>query len=133
MRPWVAAAGIVVSVVPVLVWAWDRTLGLPFGPTKGVRGTIGHSDVMSVVFELITIVVLLPFLRRSYGESTPGRIDLVGKVVICATCVYVAGFSMWAMLADQGVVHHVAPAAVTTVERSGTSSVDLGPLNTAAP
>ena len=63
LRPWVAAAGIVVSVVPVFVWAWDRTLGLPFGPTEGVRGTIGRSDVMSVVFELITIVVLWPFLH----------------------------------------------------------------------
>ena len=102
LRPWVAAEGIVVSVVPVLVWAWDRTLGLPFGPTKGIRGTIGRSDVMSVVFELITIVALWPFLRRGYGERPPGRIDLVGQVVICATCVYVAGFSVWAMLADQG-------------------------------
>jgi hypothetical protein len=133
MRPWIAAAAIVVSVVPVLVWAWDRALGLPFGPTKGVRGTIGRSDVMSVVFELITIVVLWPFLRRAYGERTPGRIDVVGKVVIGATCVYVAGFSVWAMFADQGVIHHVAPTTVTAVNQPGTTSGDLGPLNTAAP
>ena len=88
---------------------------------------------MSLVFELITIIVLWPFLRRSYGERTPVRIDLVGKAVIVATCIYVAGFSVWAMLADQGVDHHVAPAVVTTINQSGTTSVDLGPLNTAAP
>ena len=132
LRPWVAASAVVVSAVPVFVWAWDRTLGLPFGPTHGVRGTIGRSDVMSVVFEVLTVVVLWPFLRRSYGERTPGRLDLVGKIVIVATCVYVAGFSVWAMLGDQGVVHHVAATTVTGVNRPGTS-VDLGPLNTVAP
>ena len=34
LRPRVAAAGIVLSVVPVLIWTVDRTLGLPFGPSR---------------------------------------------------------------------------------------------------
>ena len=35
LKPWVAATAIVLSAIPVLVWLWDRTLGLPFGPTRG--------------------------------------------------------------------------------------------------
>ena len=134
LRPWVAAAGIVVSAVPVCIWIWDRTLGLPVGPTKGVRGTIGRSDVMSVVFEVLTVVVLWPFLHRSYGERARARVDLVGKVVIGATCVYVAGFSVWAMLGDQKVVHHVATTNVTVVDETGQLLPVVGdaPLNTSA-
>ena len=112
LRPWVAAAGIFVSVVPVVVWAWDRTLGLPFGPTKGIRGTIGRSDVMSVVFEVLTIVALWPFLKPGYGASRPVRLDLVNRAVIGVTVVYVFGFSYWAILADESAIHG---ATATTV------------------
>ena len=119
----------------MLVWAWDRTLGLPFGPNKGIRGTIGRSDVMSVVFELITIVALWPFLRPGYGARRPVRLDLTGRIVIGATCVYVVGFSYWAMIGDQGAIHHTAatsaatdaqiPPTTTTVVPTGTTGTAL--------
>ena len=35
---WVIVASIVANVVPIAIWAWDRTLGLPFGPDAGRRG-----------------------------------------------------------------------------------------------
>jgi hypothetical protein len=141
LRPWVAAAGIAVSVVPVVIWAWDRTLGLPFGPTKGIRGTIGRSDVLSVVFEVLTIVALWPFLRPRYGASRPVRLDVVGKAVIGITVVYVAGFSYWAMLGDQGAIHgaHAAtttaaaivqPGPTTTVVSTTSSPAGLVPIQT---
>jgi hypothetical protein len=134
LRPWVAAAGIALSAVPVFVWAWDRSLGLPFGPAHGIRGTIGRSDVMSVVFELLTIAALWPFLRHEYSEATPRRTDLVGRVVITATCLYVAAFSVWAVLADQASTSHAhavpAPAVNQTVP---VPVAQLGPLNTTAP
>ena len=110
LRPWVAKLGILVSVVPVVVWAWDRSLGLPFGPTKGVRGTIGRSDVLSVVFELLTIVALWPFMRPTYGMRGLGHLDLVSKIATASIVVYVAGFSYWAMLGDQGAIHRAAEA-----------------------
>jgi hypothetical protein len=103
LRPHVAATAIVVSAAPVLIWAWDRILGLPFGPTA-VPGTLGRSDVLSVVFEVAAIVMLLPFLLRRPGER-PGRPGLVGRIVIVATCVYVAGFSYWAVLGDVASTH----------------------------
>ncbi len=133
LRPWVAATGIVLSAIPVMVWLWDRTLGLPFGPNKGIRGTIGRSDVMSVLFELITIVALWPFLRPGYGARRPVRLDLTGRIVVGATCVYVVGFSYWAMIGDQGAIHkHTAVAANATVpgtDQTSATTTTLGPLN----
>ena len=104
LRPWVAATAIAVSAIPVLIWTWDRTIGLPFGPTAGVRGTIGRSDVLSVVFEVTTIVALLPFVLRRSGEGR-GRVGLVGRIVIIASCVYVAAFSYWAIFGDLATTH----------------------------
>ena len=134
LKPWVAAAGIVLSAIPVMVWLWDRTLGLPFGPNKGIRGTIGRSDVMSVLFELITIVALWPFLRPGYGARRPVRLDLTRRIVVGATCVYVVGFSYWAMIGDQGAIHkHTAAAASATTaagsDQASATTTTLGPLN----
>jgi hypothetical protein len=132
LRPWVAGAAIVISAVPVLVWAWDRTLGLPFGPTNGVRGTIGRSDVLSVVFETLTIIALWPFLRPGYGRGRPVRLDLVGRVVVGATFVYVIGFSYWAMLGDQGSIHAAGTTAAAAAQTAPTSSA-IETLESVAP
>jgi len=103
-RRWVIATAIAVSIVPMLVWVIDRSLGLPFGPTPGVRGTIGRSDVLSVVFEAMTIIALAPLLRRS---SDPGTrpISLVGRIVIVAMCAYVAAFAYWSIFGDLARTH----------------------------
>ncbi len=126
LRPWVAALTIAISALPVSIWLLDRTLGLPFGPTKGARGTIGRSDVLSVVFEIITIVALWPFLNRSYADAKPGRVDTVGRVVIGITLAYVIAFSSWAMLGDQGAVHRVAPA-VAPLPKTSPTPLNSGP------
>jgi hypothetical protein len=133
LRPWVAAAAIAVSVLPLIIWAWDRSLGLPFGPTRGVRGTIGRSDVMSVVFELLTIAALWPFLHRDYAPARIGDADIIGKAVIVTSCVYVAGFSMWATLGDQAQVHRAHTTVVGVDQPASKPASDLGPLNTSAP
>ena len=129
LRPWVARLGILVSIVPVVVWAWDRSLGLPFGPTKGVRGTIGRSDVLSVVFEVLTVVALWPFMRASYGIRRPERLDLVSKIATASIVVYVAGFSYWAVLGDQAAIHRTAAAAAvhpdSVVPDSGTAEAPI--------
>ena len=129
LRPMVAAAGIVASVVPVVVWAWDRTLGLPFGPSRGIRGTIGRSDVLSVVFEVLTVVALWPFLRRRYANARrPARLDLVGRAVIGATCLYVVGFSYWASLGDLGSIHHEAAATVAGAGPAAAANANVAPV-----
>lgn len=133
LGPWVAKAGIAISALPVVVWAWDRSIGLPFGPTKGVRGTIGRSDVLSVVFELLTIVALWPFLRPGYGARRPVRLDVINKAVIGITIAYVAGFSYWAMIGDEGAVHKTTGSVATTVTQTiPTPIVDSPPTTTSA-
>ncbi len=104
LRPWTAATATAISIVPILVWTWDRTLGLPFGPNSGVRGTIGRSDVMCVVFEVLTIVALWPLLRDRTAEPGPG-LTIPNRIFIVATCVYVVGFAYWAMLGDLSPGH----------------------------
>ena len=128
-HPSVAAAAIFISVVPVMVWAWDRTLGLPFGPTAGIRGTVGRSDVMSVLFELITIGALWPFLRRTGDTNGRARVDAIGRIVIGATCAYVAAFSVWAMLGDQTAVHHVTQGTSPGVAVPSPTPTNGAPLN----
>ena len=133
LRPWVAAATIAMSAIPAVIWTWDRTVGLPFGPTAGVRGTIGRADVMSVVFEVLTIIALWPFLRSGYGERRPGRVDLTGRLVIGITCAYVLAFSVWAMIGDQAVVHHVGTTTVSGVNATSVHPANNAPLNTSMP
>ena len=134
LGPWVAKAGIAISAVPVVVWAWDRSIGLPFGPTEGVRGTIGRSDVLSVVFELLTIVALWPFLRPGYGARRPVRLDVINKAVIGITIVYVVGFSYWAMIGDEGAVHKTKGSSASTVAQTvPTPIVDSPPTTSATP
>jgi hypothetical protein len=143
LGPWVAKVGIAISTLPVVVWAWDRSIGLPFGPNKGVRGTIGRSDVLSVVFELITIFALWPFLRPGYGARRPVRLDVINKAVIGITIAYVVGFSYWAMIGDEGAVHKTATgstvaatgstiAPLITVATPTTSATPLVPVQTLA-
>ena len=133
LGPWVARAGIAISALPVVVWAWDRSFGLPFGPTKGVRGTIGRSDVLSVVFEIITIVALWPFLRPGYGARRPVRLDVINKTVIGITIAYVVGFSYWAMIGDEGAVHKTTTGSTvaTVASTVPTPIVDSPPTTTA--
>jgi hypothetical protein len=123
LRRWIAVAVIAISVVPVVVWAWDRTLGLPFGPTQGVRGTIGRSDVLSVIFEILTVVAVWPFLRPGYGERPPSTLDLQAKIIIVTTVLYVGGFSYWAVIGDSTKVHRLSSADADAVPTSDATTV----------
>jgi hypothetical protein len=129
LRPWVARAGIVISAIPVVVWAWDRSFGLPFGPNKGIRGTIGRSDVLSVLFEIITVVALWPFMQQRYARARPAPLDVIGKVVIGVTVVYVVGFSYWAVIGDDKAVHGAHAAATTTPGNLPTATTAVPRLN----
>jgi hypothetical protein len=134
LRPWVAALGIVVSVIPVMIWAVDRSFGLPFGPTKGLRGTIGRSDVLSVIFEILTVIALWPFLRPRYGINRSSNLDIVSKAVIGTTVVYVVGFSYWALIGDQKTIHHGLVTATTVVGgQASPTPTSFAPLNTGPP
>jgi len=65
----------VVSAVPLLVWLYSRTAGLPFGPEAGVRQPIGLTDAMVAALEAATLVVAVVALRsrESQQASRPER------------------------------------------------------------
>ena len=57
------ALTVLVSAVPLVVWAWSRAVGLPFGPSGGEREPVGASDVVTSLLELGTLVVAAACLR----------------------------------------------------------------------
>ena len=88
---------------------------------------IYRSDVLSVVFEVVTIIAIWPFLNRSYADAKPARVDTVGRVVIGITIAYVIAFSSWAMLGDQGAIHKAPPTGVAPVPKTSPTPLNAGP------
>jgi len=85
----VLAAAAVVSAGPLLVWAYSRSFGMPFGPEAGVPESIGLADCAAVVLEvgaLFAAVILLRgngWLRRRTAVSAHvNRLVLVAVVAI---------------------------------------------------
>jgi hypothetical protein len=82
----------VVSAVPLLVWLYSRTAGLPFGPDAGVPPQIDLADAALAALEAATLVVAIAALRsrRSRQASTSSssqhaaRLALAGVVAISA-------------------------------------------------
>lgn len=62
----------VMSAVPLLLWLYSRTAGLPFGPDAGIRQPIGLTDAAVALLEATTLAVAVAALlsRRSSEEST---------------------------------------------------------------
>jgi len=54
---------VLVSGAPLVVWAWSRVLGLPFGPTAGAREGVGAADVVASLLELGSLLLALGCLR----------------------------------------------------------------------
>lgn len=64
---------IVINLATVFVWAWTRTLGLPFGPDPDVPETIGVADVLATAFEMLLVIGLLASRRLPAPESPDRR------------------------------------------------------------
>ena len=61
----VAVVGLL-SVLPLALWGFSRTHGVPFGPRAGVPETIGFADIATCVLEVVTVVACLLTIR-SHG------------------------------------------------------------------
>jgi len=77
----------VVSVVPLLVWAYAHTAGLPFGPHAGVGQQLGLTDTIAALLEAATLVVAVAALRRRRSPRPdvvrqPSRLALIGVVAV---------------------------------------------------
>jgi len=63
LQPTVLLAAAVVSIGPLVVWLYSRTLGLPFGPEPGVPEAVGLADVAACALEVLTLFLAVVLLR----------------------------------------------------------------------
>lgn len=96
----VAAAGLIANDALVVVWAWSRTIGLPFGAHPGVAEPVGFIDSLAAVFEVLLIVLLVarlapplrPILRRPvrFGDAAVLTTFAIAAIAV-VTSVAVTG------------------------------------------
>jgi hypothetical protein len=65
----VLAAVTAAAVVPLALWVWSRTSGLPFGPNSSVPEPVGLADVAAGLLELGTLVIAVVLLRARHGGT----------------------------------------------------------------
>jgi plastocyanin len=61
---------IALSLGIVAVWALSRTVGLPIGLEAGTRQPVGMPDVTATLFEVLTVLAVLPLV---VADEVPGR------------------------------------------------------------
>jgi len=79
-----------ISVVPLVLWLWSHTLGLPFGPTPGLAETIGVPDAVACALEvtaLITALVLLEPRRLVRRTVSAHSRALAGVALVAVTVI----------------------------------------------
>ena len=90
-QPRVLLATAAVSLGPLALWLYSRTVGMPFGPGAGIREQIGLPDCAACVLEVSTpiiAVVLLRgggWLRRPVASAHARSLALVAVIAVAAT------------------------------------------------
>ncbi len=95
-QPRVLLAAVAVSIGPLAVWLYSRTVGIPFGLGAGVPEPVGLSDITASVLEISTLLVAVVLLRRSEGlrRRLPASAhfrSLALVAVIAVTAIGLAG------------------------------------------
>jgi hypothetical protein len=96
------------SAGPLLVWAWSRAWGLPFGPDPLVPEPVGLPDVAAVLLEVGALALAVLLLRRA--PALAGRVrssEHLGHLAFMA----VAAVTVIALAATQPGWFDVLPAA----------------------
>lgn len=83
----------VVAALPLLLWLYTRTVGLPFGPGSGVRQSFGLADGAVALLEIASLIAIGARLvrRRPDGPLTPHARTLVVIGALAATVVGLGG------------------------------------------
>jgi len=66
---WLTWLTVAVNLGAVAVWAWSRTIGLPFGPAPCEVELVGPLDVTASAMEVVLATLLLVFIRRPTGRA----------------------------------------------------------------
>jgi hypothetical protein len=92
----VLVAASVISIGPLVLWLWSRTVGMPFGPQAGVPESVGLPDFVACALEVGALLAALVLLRatRSLGRRPSASAHaraLVTVALIAVTAIGVAG------------------------------------------
>lgn len=89
-------SGILGSLATIAVWILSRGFGLPFGAEPGEPDTVGLADAAAGIFELLTSLLLLVWLRRNADRPTT-PLAALGAVVSVTLAV------TWALTRSAGL------------------------------
>ena len=98
------------STATLLLWAYSRLVGLPFGPEAGHPEAIGLADAASGALELATIVAAVMLLGgHEWAQRPRMSVHRSGLAVMTVVTVTVAGVgAALSMYGSAGVAHGVA-------------------------
>jgi hypothetical protein len=83
-------AVVVISVGPLLLWMYSRTLGMPFGPGSGVPERVGLADGAACALEIGTLVAALLLLRSGGWLQRPARSAHGNRLAVVAVVAVIA-------------------------------------------
>ncbi len=104
-RP-LSIAAVVLSLVAIAVWAISRTAGIPFGPEAGVAEPVERPDSLATLFEVVTILTLIPLLRARARHDSSGSLRGPGYFAMAVASVSIAALTTYAIQPVQGCGHH---------------------------
>ena len=88
---------VAVSVAPLAVWLWSRTLGMPFGPRPGIREPVGLADSAAVLLEVAALVIAALLIRGGAWLRRPvagrARPQPDGRLVVAVAALGCGGRS----------------------------------------
>jgi hypothetical protein len=99
LRPLLLLTAALVSAVPLGLWLYSRSVGLPFGPEPGVPEAVGLVDVAATVLGVLTLVLAVELLRsRQWLRTKPAgapHVQWLGLLAVLAvTAIGFAGLGV---------------------------------------
>jgi len=94
-QPTVLLAAAVVSIGPLALWLYSRTLGLPFGAGAGVPEQVGLADCAVSALEVATLLVAVVLLRGGgwLRRRPPASAHLRSLTLVAVIAVTAIGFA----------------------------------------
>jgi hypothetical protein len=111
---------VALSLLTAAVWAVSRTVGLPFGPERGLPEPVGWADGIATALELVTAAAACHLLR---GRTIPARLIDRTRLLNSAAIAGVAAVTAVGLWAPEAP--HPDPMAMHFCGSAPRSSCDV--------